>query len=115
MAVQLATTDGKTMTPSQSGQQSPHAHVTEPPFLEGGCRRTVTAGQVSNAITQLRARRGQSAALQILAVLRALDLTVVPDPEKSDVEPECPPTPGPCVACVGWISGANRPGRHTCW
>jgi len=41
--------------------------------------RTVTAGQVANAIMQLRERPGQCASAQVEAVRRALDLTVVPD------------------------------------
>jgi glutaredoxin len=42
--------------------------------------RVVTAAQVDGAVAQLRERPGRSAAEQIQAVLRALDLTVVPDP-----------------------------------
>jgi hypothetical protein len=42
--------------------------------------RVVTAAQVDRAVAQLRERPGRSAAEQIQAVIRALDLTVVPDP-----------------------------------
>jgi hypothetical protein len=40
--------------------------------------RTVTAGQVADAILQVRERPGRCASEQVQAVLRALDLTVVP-------------------------------------
>ena len=40
--------------------------------------RTVTPAQVDLAVLQLRERRGRPAAEQMLAVLRALDLTVEP-------------------------------------
>ncbi len=42
--------------------------------------RTVTSSQVARAAMQLRERRDRSAVEQLQAVLRALDLTVVPDP-----------------------------------
>ena len=41
--------------------------------------RVVTAAQVDRAVAQIRERPGRSAAEQMKAVLRALDLTVVPD------------------------------------
>ena len=41
--------------------------------------RVVTAAQVDRAVAQLRERPGRSAVEQIQAVIRALDLTVVPD------------------------------------
>jgi len=40
--------------------------------------RTVSPEQVDLAVVQLRERRGRTAAEQMQAVLRALDLTVVP-------------------------------------
>jgi hypothetical protein len=43
--------------------------------------RTVTADQLDQAVRQLRERRGRPAAEQMQAVLRALDLTVVPGNE----------------------------------
>lgn len=43
--------------------------------------RSVTRQQVDRAVTQLRERRHLPAAEQMQAVLRALDLVVVPDPE----------------------------------
>ncbi|GAA5129688.1 hypothetical protein [Pseudonocardia adelaidensis] len=43
--------------------------------------RTVTSAQLDHAVRQLRERRGRPAAEQMQAVLRALDLTVVPDNE----------------------------------
>jgi hypothetical protein len=43
--------------------------------------RTVTRQQVDRAVAQLRERRHLPAAEQMRAVLRALDLVVVPDPE----------------------------------
>lgn len=56
--------------------------------LEPDCRpvpavppRTVTSAQLDQAVRQLRERRGRPAAEQMQAVLRALDLTVVPDEE----------------------------------
>ena len=42
--------------------------------------RVVTASQVDHAVAQLRERPGRSAVEQVQAVLRAFDLTVVPDP-----------------------------------
>jgi hypothetical protein len=45
-------------------------------------RRTVTRRQVDRAVAQLRERRDLPAAEQMRAVLRALDLVVVPDPEQ---------------------------------
>lgn len=44
-------------------------------------QRTVTMAQLDHAVRQLRERRGRPAAEQMQAVLRALDLTVVPDNE----------------------------------
>lgn len=40
--------------------------------------RVVTPEQVAQAVLQLRERRGQAPAEQMCAVLRALDLTVLP-------------------------------------
>ena len=40
--------------------------------------RTVTPDQLQRAVVQLRERPGRSAAEQMAAVLRVLDLTVVP-------------------------------------
>lgn len=65
---------------------APRSADVEPP-------RPITTAQLANAITQLRARRGQSAALQMQAVLRALDLIVVPDPVVPAARSESPPTP----------------------
>lgn len=42
--------------------------------------RTVTLQQVERAVTQLRERRGQPAAEQVHAVLRALELSVATAP-----------------------------------
>jgi hypothetical protein len=42
--------------------------------------RAVTQAQVDRAVAQLRERPGRSAAEQMQAVLRALDLTVAADP-----------------------------------
>jgi hypothetical protein len=44
--------------------------------------RTVTPDQVDQAVHQLRERSGRPAAEQMQAVLRALDLTVVPRNEQ---------------------------------
>jgi hypothetical protein len=44
--------------------------------------RTVTPDQVDQAVHQLRERSGRPAAEQMQAVLRALDLTVVPPNEQ---------------------------------
>jgi hypothetical protein len=46
--------------------------------------RTVTPAQVNRAVAQLRERPGRSAAEQMQAVLRALDLTVAADPAIPD-------------------------------
>ena len=43
--------------------------------------RSVTRQQVDQAVTQLRERRQLPAAEQMLAILRALDLVVLPGPE----------------------------------
>jgi hypothetical protein len=51
----------------------------EPVSCAGGGRK-VTAAQVDRAVLQLRERPGQTAVEQVQAVLRALDLTVVPNP-----------------------------------
>jgi hypothetical protein len=58
--------------------------------------RTVTRQQVDRAVAQLRERRHLPAAEQMRAVLRALDLVVVPDPEIPDPReaPETEPSPG---------------------
>jgi hypothetical protein len=48
--------------------------------VDATAARTVTSSQVARAAMQLRERRGQSAVEQMQAILRALDLTVVPDP-----------------------------------
>jgi hypothetical protein len=42
--------------------------------------RVVTRAQVDRAVLQLRERPGKTPAEQVQAVLRALDLTVAPDP-----------------------------------
>lgn len=42
--------------------------------------RVVTSAQVDRAVLQLRERPGQTAVEQVQAVLRALDLTVMPEP-----------------------------------
>lgn len=41
-------------------------------------QRTITPEQLDQAVRQLRERKGRPAAEQMQAVLRALDLTVVP-------------------------------------
>jgi hypothetical protein len=46
-----------------------------------GAARTVSPEQVDCAVVQLRERRGRTAAEQMQAVLRALDLTVAPRDE----------------------------------
>ncbi|MHA6624537.1 hypothetical protein ACU61A_03910 [Pseudonocardia sichuanensis] len=51
-----------------------HDEVGEPV----SAARTVTPEQVDLAVVQLRERRGRTAAEQMQAVLRALDLTVAP-------------------------------------
>jgi hypothetical protein len=58
--------------------------------------RTVTRQQVDHAVAQLRERRHLPAAEQMRAVLRALDLVVVPDPAIPDPReaPEVDPSPG---------------------
>ena len=43
--------------------------------------RTITAAQLDQAVRQLRERRGRPAAEQMQAILRALDLTVLPGNE----------------------------------
>lgn len=103
------------MTPSESSGRSSDPIVEAPPRADIERCRTVTASQVTNAITQLREQPGQSAAVQIQAVLRALDLTVVPDPEIQAARSANRLSAGPCTACLRSISGANPPGRHTCW
>ena len=47
----------------------------------GSPAKTVTRRQVDRAVAQLRERRHLPAAEQMHAVLRALDLVVVPDPK----------------------------------
>lgn len=71
----------------------PPAEAAAPRSADVGPPRTITAAQLANAITQLRARRGQSAALQMQAVLRALGLIVVPDPVVPASRSESQPTP----------------------
>lgn len=60
---------------------TPPTRLTDPPVpappFPG---RAVTAEQVANAVLQLRERRGRPPVEQVRAILRALDLTVVPDP-----------------------------------
>ena len=108
--------DGETMTPSEPARRPPDITATASPMADVGLCRTVTASQVTSAITHLQERRGLSAAMQIQAVLRAFDLTVVPDPEEHPPDrTEGRLSAGPCVACLAWLSGARRPGRHTCW
>jgi hypothetical protein len=52
------------------------------PSVVAECReRTVTRRQVDQAVAQLRERRHLPPAEQMRAILRALDLVVVPDPE----------------------------------
>jgi hypothetical protein len=102
------------MDSSQSAWPAPDVTVYAPePAVEP--RRAVTASQVANAITQLRERRGQSAAMQMQAVLGALGLTVVPDTIIPTARSESQLSSGPCAACLESISGTNRPGNHTCW
>jgi hypothetical protein len=62
----------------------------------GSPERAVTRRQVDLAVAQLRERRHLPAAEQMRAVLRALDLVVVPDPEIPDPReaPEIEPSPG---------------------
>jgi hypothetical protein len=54
--------------------------ATSEPAPRAVDRRVVTAAQVDQAVLQLRERPGQTAVEQVQAVLRALDLTVVPNP-----------------------------------
>jgi len=61
-------------------QASPDLATSLRPGPGSELGRTVTASQVANAIMQLRERPRLSAAAQVHAVLKALDLTVVPDP-----------------------------------
>jgi hypothetical protein len=107
--------DGETMTPSESAQRSPDPIVTTSPLACIERCRTVTVRQVTNAITQLREQRGHAAAAQIQAVIRALDLTVVPDPEVHTARPESQLSAGPCAACLKSLRGTNPPTGHTCW
>ena len=65
------------MTPPQSARPPSDATVPPPPPADPG--RTVTAGQVADAILQVRERPGRCASEQVQAVLRALNLTVVSD------------------------------------
>lgn len=116
MAVPHGYGEEETMTPSEPTQRSPDLPASASPMAHVGTCRTVTASQVTNAITQLRVRRGLSAAMQIQALLRAFDLTVVPDPQEHPPDrSEGSMSAGPCAACLAWLSGARRPGRHTCW
>jgi len=102
------------MSPLQSPRPFSGAAVTsEPAAVER--RRTITPSQLADAITQLRERRGQSAALQMQAVLRALDLVVLPASARPTARSERQAISGPCAACVAWVGGADRPGHHTCW
>jgi hypothetical protein len=55
--------------------------VGSPSVVAGRRERTVTRRQVDQAVAQLRERHHLPAAEQMRAVLRALDLVVVPDPE----------------------------------
>jgi hypothetical protein len=103
------------MTPTESAQRLSDPIVTAPPRADVQRCRTVTASQVTNAITQLREQPGLSAAVQIQAVLRALDLTVVPDPNVPAARFESQLSASPCVACVNSLGGADQPGKHTCW
>lgn len=52
-----------------------------PPVVTATRDRSVTWQQVDRAVVQIRERRYLPAAEQMRAVLRALDLVVVPDPE----------------------------------
>ncbi len=103
------------MTPSESAQRLPDPIFTTKPPAEIDRRRTVTTSQVAKAITQLRGQRGLSAAMQIQVVLRALDLTVVPDPEGPPARTESRLSVGACAACLESLSEANQPRGHTCW
>jgi hypothetical protein len=71
------------------------------PTVSGPRDRSVTRQQVDRAVTQLRERRHLSAAEQMQAVLRALDLVVVPDPE----------IPAPRDAAEGIPASDARPSR----
>jgi NAD(P)H-dependent FMN reductase len=64
------------------------------PAVDAGATaaRTVTSSQVTRAAMQLRERRGRSPVEQMQAVLRALDLTVVPDPVVPAARREFPET-----------------------
>lgn len=66
--------------PARQLDDGPVPPGTAPVVCSSTTARVVTASQVDHAVVQLRERRGQSAAEQLQAVLRALDLTVVPDP-----------------------------------
>jgi hypothetical protein len=66
------------MKPTASAEA---VRVDPPPVMAGSRDRSVTRQQVDRAVTQLRERRHLPAAEQMQAVLRALDLVVVPDPE----------------------------------
>jgi hypothetical protein len=66
------------MKPTASAEA---ARADSPPTMAGSRDRTVTRQQLDRAVAQLRERRQLPAAEQMQAVLRALDLVVVPDPE----------------------------------
>ena len=99
----------------KSAQRSPDAIVTASPQADSKRCRTVTASQVAHAITQLREQRGYAAAVQVQAVVRALDLTVVPDPEVTASRSESRLLAGPCAACLTSLSGPSQARGHTCW
>jgi hypothetical protein len=56
-----------------------HPEAEECPHGCVPAAREVTPAQVDRAVAQLRERPGRSAAEQVQAVLRALDLTVAPE------------------------------------
>jgi hypothetical protein len=106
---------GEHLTPSESAQYSPNAMATASPQAVGTRHRTVTTSQVTRAITELRQQRGHAATVQIQAVIRAFDLTIVPDPEVPTSRPDGRLVSGPCVACLTSLGGPNQPRGHTCW
>lgn len=100
-------------TPSESARRLPDAVRAASPQGDQR-RRTITSRQVVNAILELR-EHGSHSAVQIHAVIRALGLTVVPDPEDRAPRSEDRLMTGPCAACQASLSGPNPPRGHTCW
>lgn len=86
------------MISRQPARLSPDLTASAPPPPSSESGRTVTASQVANAIVQLRERPRLNAAAQVHAVLRALDLTVVPDPVVPAARPKPQESPGPHAA-----------------